>query len=103
MTKLNHPNLVRIYEWYYDEASETISIVMDYCQNGDFRSYALSKKKIFSTKEVLEVMKQVVNAFIVLNSKGVIHRDLKPENLLVGSHGQIKVADFGCARCLKSE
>ena len=47
-------------------------------------------------------MKQVVDAFTILNSHGVIHRDLKPENLLVGNNGQIKVADFGCARCLKN-
>ena len=103
MTKLNHPNLIRIHEWSYDEATELIAIVMEYCPNGDFRNYALTKKKIFSNKETLDLAKQVLNAFIVLNSKSIIHRDLKPENLLVGNNGQIKVADFGCARCLRSE
>ena len=102
MTKLHHPNLIKIHDWSYDESDETISIVMDYCQNGDFKDYALSNKKHFSSKEILDVVKQIIDGFLVLNSHGVIHRDLKPENLLVGNNGQIKIADFGCARSLKN-
>jgi len=29
------------------------------------------------------------------HSKKVIHRDIKPENLLLGLHGDLKIADFG--------
>jgi serine/threonine protein kinase len=48
-------------------------------------------------------MRQIVDAFITMNEKGVIHRDLKPENILVCKGGNIKIADFGCARNIKSE
>jgi serine/threonine protein kinase len=46
----------------------------------------------------MSIFKQIINAFLVLNSKGIIHRDLKPENVLVNQDGIIKIADFGCAR-----
>src|SRR5579871_1180070 len=34
-------------------------------------------------------------ALSYLHKKHVIHRDIKPENILVGSHGEIKLSDFG--------
>jgi fused-like protein len=70
---------------------------MEYCAEGDLFSY-YKKKKTFSVDEILKIFKQIVQAFIVMNVKGVIHRDLKPENILIGKGSVIKIADFGCAR-----
>lgn len=38
---------------------------------------------------------QLADALKYCHSKKVIHRDIKPENLLLGIHGEIKIADFG--------
>lgn len=32
---------------------------------------------------------------IYLHGKNIMHRDIKPENILVGLHGELKLADFG--------
>ncbi|CAG0888253.1 unnamed protein product [Darwinula stevensoni] len=38
---------------------------------------------------------QVADALEYCHSKKVIHRDIKPENLLIGTGGNVKIADFG--------
>ena len=35
------------------------------------------------------------------SSHKVVHRDLKPENLLLDSHDQVKIADFGLSNLMK--
>lgn len=43
----------------------------------------------------LKYMFQIADALHYLHNKQVIHRDIKPENLLLGTFGEIKLADFG--------
>lgn len=50
---------------------------MEYCEKGDLLNY-YKKKKAISVKELVRIFKQIVQAFVVMNLKGVIHRDLKP-------------------------
>lgn len=45
---------------------------------------------------------QMLRALKAMHSAQVIHRDLKPSNLLLNSNCDLKVCDFGLARCLAS-
>jgi serine/threonine-protein kinase len=49
---------------------------------------------------VLEIVLRACDAVAFAHSRGVIHRDLKPDNIMVASHGQVYVMDWGCARVL---
>lgn len=43
----------------------------------------------------LQYITELADALSYCHSKNVIHRDIKPENLLLGSNGELKIADFG--------
>jgi serine/threonine-protein kinase len=45
----------------------------------------------------LEILMQVCNATSFAHSRGIIHRDIKPENVLIGSYGEVYLADWGIA------
>lgn len=75
---------------------------MDYCEQGDLLRYITSKNKELSSREILTLFRQLADAFIFMTGRGVIHRDLKPENILM-SGDCLKIADFGCARNMKSD
>ena len=42
---------------------------------------------------------QILRGLKYIHSRNVIHRDLKPRNLLVNSNCDLKICDFGLARC----
>ncbi|KVH87384.1 mitogen-activated protein kinase kinase kinase 17-like [Cynara cardunculus var. scolymus] len=47
------------------------------------------------TQEILKGLKY-------LHDNGIVHGDLKCQNVLLGSNGNVKLADLGCARRLRS-
>jgi len=51
-------------------------------------------------ERILDIVLRACDAVAFAHSRGVIHRDLKPDNIMVASHGQVYVMDWGCARVL---
>jgi tRNA A-37 threonylcarbamoyl transferase component Bud32 len=51
-------------------------------------------------EQVLRMFLKICEAVSFAHSRGVIHRDLKPDNVMVGSHGQVYVMDWGIALLL---
>ena len=79
-----------------------LQILMEYCEEGDLFHYYKKKNKTLTVREILKIFKQIVQAFISMNVKGVFHRDLKPQNILLTKGLVIKIADFGCARSIST-
>ncbi|MDZ4772403.1 MAG: bifunctional serine/threonine-protein kinase/formylglycine-generating enzyme family protein [Planctomycetota bacterium] len=52
----------------------------------------------WSATRVLNVILRVCEAMGYAHERGVLHRDLKPMNVMVGSHGEVYVMDWGLAR-----
>ena len=96
---LSHPNIVNVYDWGKYEG--TYFIVMEEVQ-GRTLAEVLSTNKQLTAKQAAEIASEVAAALGHAHDNHVAHRDIKPANILIGTNGQVKVADFGIARALNA-
>lgn len=93
--RLNHPNIITIYDaGEFDEASYIIMELLD--------GESLYDKRPQNLSEILQVARQICTALNHAHANGVIHRDLKPENVIITRDGTAKLTDFGLARSVAS-
>ena len=52
----------------------------------------------WSFRRLLDALSRACDAVAYAHQRGVIHRDLKPDNIMVGSHGEVLVLDWGLAK-----
>ncbi|MFN7132905.1 MAG: serine/threonine-protein kinase [Myxococcales bacterium] len=99
--QLDHPNIPPVHEFGVDEEGThyfTMKLVKGRTLDDILADPSFSpanEKELFS---VLQIFVKVCQAISFAHSRGVIHCDLKPSNVMVGSHGQVYVMDWGIAR-----
>ncbi len=93
--KLNHPNIVAVYD--AGEAEGLPYIVMELVEGA-----SLHDQRPKTNEEVLAIARHLCQALEHAHSQGIIHRDLKPENVLIAPDGSAKLMDFGLARSVAS-
>ena len=96
---LNHPNIVSVYDW--GKYGSTYFIAMEYIEGRTLADIIRANGRI-SAVQAAEIGSEVSAALAFAHRNGVVHRDIKPANILIGSSGQVKVADFGIARAMNS-
>jgi serine/threonine-protein kinase len=96
--KLQHPNIVQVFDSGQDRDSGRHYIVMEYVEGPSCADLIREQKQL----EIADAVRYVADACHGLDyahRAGVIHRDVKPGNLLVASEaGAVKLADFGIAK-----
>eukprot|EP00960_Hanusia_phi_P036376 752296-Hanusia_phi.AAC.1 len=98
MKTIDHPNCVRMYDFY--ESKNHIYIAMELVNGGQLLDRIIQKDH-YSETEAANVFVQMIEAIDYLHQKGIVHRDLKPENILYSSkedNSPIKICDFGLGR-----
>lgn len=107
LARLRHPGIAQVYDagMYDDPGAHGESVpffAMEYIPNAKPITQFGRDKKL-STAARLKLFIRVCEAVHHGHQKGIIHRDLKPGNILVDSHGDVKIIDFGVARGTDSD
>ncbi len=97
MAKLNHPNIVTIYN--FEIVDNNHFIVMEYI-DGKNIDEIMRDKGAFDLKNFILIARQLLSALGYAHSCGIIHRDIKPSNIMVTDSGLVKITDFGIAKIL---
>ena len=98
--RLNHANIVSIYE--FDQDKGTPYFVMEYVEGHDLKTLLKDGRK-YSPKEAIHIVGAILSALEYTHKLGIVHRDIKPANVFITHNGQIKLADFGIARVDNAE
>ena len=107
LIKLDHPNIIKLYEVYENE--DFIYIVMELCNGGELFDRIIKRTEMgnpFTEKEAATIFKQLMSAVSYCHSNKIVHRDLKPENLLLLNNDDdthIKIIDFGTSLIFKKK
>src|SRR5262245_16884343 len=107
-SQLDHPNIVRIYEFF--AAEENYYLVMEYVAGMSLRDLLALQgapapaQAVYSIKQALAALDYAHNFSYLYESErrhtGVIHRDIKPANMLLDPKGRLKITDFGIVKVM---
>lgn len=100
--QLDHPNIVPVHDLGAHESGpdsvfftmklvegETMAKIIDRLHRSEYDHREIER--------TLQIFLKICDALSFAHSRGVVHRDLKPDNVMVGSHGQVYVMDWGVA------
>lgn len=79
-----------VHSFTYGQVKGNPYMLMEFCPNGDLRSYVSSGKV-----DYVEAASDVLCGLRDLHSHGKVHRDLKPENVLMRADNTAVLTDFG--------
>lgn len=88
--KLNHVNVVRIYNHFLYPSQHLGFLIMEFVEG-----HAIDKYLSEHPDKLDHIFRQSVRGFQYLASQQVLHRDIRPENFLVQSNGELKIIDLG--------
>ena len=94
LASLNHPHIGAIYG--LEEAGGVRALVLELIE-GPTLAERMAAGPI-STRDALEIVRQIAEALEAAHEKGIVHRDLKPANIKIAPDGSVKVLDFGVAK-----
>lgn len=101
LTKLNHQNIVRLYEVIQTSTKE-VNMVFEYVGKNLYEylteEIKTSQLGILPDEKIRNIIYQILQGLYKIHDEGLMHRDIKPENILIKNDYIVKIADFGLAK-----
>lgn len=98
MYKLNHKNVVRIYNYYPFESQCTGYIIMEYIDGKSIDDFLEEYEPWGNVLDLDDLFSQLVDGFEYIEKQGIIHRDIREGNILITKDGTAKIIDFGLGK-----
>jgi len=104
---LSHSNVVQVFD--IGVGDNTYFIVMEFVKGADLKQvikHVREQKKTFPIEAALYICAKMCEGLAYAHelknelgeSLNIVHRDISPPNVLISSHGEIKIVDFGLAK-----
>ncbi|MEZ7892565.1 MAG: protein kinase [Candidatus Wallbacteria bacterium] len=100
--KLNHPNIIKIFDFGKSPSTNQIYFVMEYI-DGESLTNLIKFNKIETEKKLITICIDVLNGLKCSHEQGILHRDIKPDNILLNKSGNPILMDFGIAKLIQNE
>jgi serine/threonine-protein kinase len=100
LSRLQHPNTLRIYDFGYLAANGRPFQISEFLDGGNLEQYVRERGPL-SVAEMLATLEPIAGAIAEAHEQRIVHRDIKPSNILfsrIGDRMVPKLADFGIAR-----
>ncbi|XP_050366206.1 probable L-type lectin-domain containing receptor kinase S.5 [Argentina anserina] len=106
INRLRHKHLVRLLGWCHKNGM--LLIVYEYMPNGslDDHIFSESENTTLGWSQRYKIVSGVASALHYLHNEydqRVVHRDLKASNIMLDTHFNARLGDFGLARALDNE
>ncbi|MBN2800628.1 MAG: serine/threonine protein kinase, partial [Deltaproteobacteria bacterium] len=96
LARLQHPVVLGVHDMTVMEGR--VALVTEYVEGQDLDACFTGEAPLPS-RALLQVIGQVADAlYSAWEALCLVHRDIKPSNIRLGTHGQVKLLDFGIAR-----
>lgn len=99
LQELEHDNIVKLVNVIKAENNKDIYLVFEYME---IDLHHVNRSNILQDIHKVFIVYQICKCLKYLHSGEIVHRDLKPANILIDAECNVKVADFGLARSIRS-
>lgn len=105
VSRIDHPNVVRVLEFGVDRDSHVPFIVMQLVEGRTLRAL-LEEEAPLAPDRALRLVAQVARGLTAIHGADLIHRDLKPSNLMVSTLASgdehVTILDLGISKSPQS-